>query len=102
MQLKSLGNLSIATDVILKNASNFNLVSDAVKNLGTEYVATTLLSSTLTDAEKVQILVNKGLSLEQANTALSTAALSASQTTATTSTLGLSAAFKGLWATLIK
>lgn len=101
MQLKSLGNLSIATDAISKNANNFNLVSDAVKNLGTEYAATALLSSTLTDAEKVQILVNKGLSLEQANTALSTAALSTSQTTATASTLGLSTAFKGLWATLM-
>lgn len=100
MQLKSLGNLSIATDVILKNASNFNLVSDAVKNLGTEYAATALLSSTLTDAEKVQILVNKGLSLEQANTALSTAALSTSQKGATASTLGLSAAFKGLGASI--
>lgn len=82
-QLKSLGNLSTATEVILEDANNFNYVSDAVKNLGAEYAATALLSSSLTDAEKIQILVNKGLSLEQANMALSTATLSAAQKAST-------------------
>lgn len=83
MQLKSLGNLSIATDVILRNANNFNVISDAVKNLGTEYAVTALLSSTLTEAEKVQILVCKGLSLEQAKEALATATLTTTQKSST-------------------
>lgn len=83
MQLKSLGNLSIATDVILRNANNFNVISDAVKNLGTEYAVTALLSSTLTESEKVQILVCKGLSLEQAKEALATATLTTTQKSST-------------------
>lgn len=96
MQLKSLGNLSIAKDAILGNANNFKVVSEAIKDLGTQYAATALLSSALTEAEQIQILVNKGLTLEQARSALSTATLSTSQKEATVSTRGLSTAFKGL------
>lgn len=96
MQLKSLGNLSIATETIKQNANNFDIVSDAVKGLKNEYVATALSSSKLTEAQKIQILINKGLTVDEVKNALATATLSASQVTATgtTSTLGL--AFQGL------
>ena len=50
MQLKDIGNLSIATDII-KNTSDINVISNAVKNLGTEYKATALASSALSDAQ---------------------------------------------------
>lgn len=100
MQLKSLGNLSIATDVISKSANDFNKVSTAVENLGVKSAATALQSSALTEVEKAQILVNKGLSLEEAKTALNTAAFSAAEKEATVSTLGLNAAAKGLSLTL--
>ncbi len=54
-----------------------------------------LLSSKLSDVEILQILVTKGLSVEQAEAALSTATLSAAENGATHSTLVLTAAVKG-------
>ena len=100
MQLKSLGNLQIAKDVITQNADDFKIVSDAVKNLSKEYKATALASSTLSDAQKMQILINQGLTAEEAKQAVATATLSTSQKTATGTTTGLSTAFKGLAASL--
>ena len=95
MQLKDIGNLSIATDII-KNTSDINVISNAVKNLGTEYKATALASSALSDAQKIQMLINQGLSADEAKQAIATATLATSQTTATATTTGLSAAFTGL------
>ena len=96
MQLKSLGNLETAKDIISVTPNNFNVVSDAVKNLGKEMKVTALTTSTLSDTQKIQILMNQGYTAEAAKSAISTASLSDSQTTATFSTTTLSTAFKGL------
>ena len=96
MQLKSLGNLSIAKDMIKTNPNDFNAVTEAVKNLGKEYAATAIATSSLSKAQKIKILVNKGLTAEEAKAALATATLSASQKAATGSTIGLGVAFRGL------
>lgn len=100
MQLKSLGNLSIATEIIKKNSNNFDIISNSVKNLRKEYVATALSSSVLSDEQKIQILISKGLTAEEAKQAIALNALSASETKATGTTGGLSTAFKGLAASL--
>lgn len=100
MQLKSLGNLSNALNVIKAAPGSFNAVSEAVKVLNTQNAAATLTTSALSKQQQLQILINKGLSAEQANAALTTATLSAAEKGATTSTLGLNAAAKGLSLTL--
>lgn len=58
MQLKSLGNLSIAMDAIKEVPNSFKSVSDAVKILSTQNTATALTTSTLSKAQQVQILTN--------------------------------------------
>lgn len=100
MQLKSLGNLSNALNVIKAAPGSFNAVSEAVKILNTQNTAATLTTSALSKQQQLQILINKGLSAEQANAALTTSTLSAAEKGATTSTLGLNAAAKGLSLTL--
>lgn len=96
MQLKSLGNLSIAMDAIKEAPNNFKMVSDAVKILSTQNTATALTTSTLTKAQQIQILINKGVTAEEAKQAVATATLSASQEKATLSTKNLGLAWKGL------
>lgn len=73
MQLKSLGNLSIAMDAIKEAPNNFKMVSDAVKTLSTQNTATALTTSTLTKAQQIQILINKGVTAEEAKQAVATA-----------------------------
>jgi len=101
LQLKDLGNLSIAKSIISQNADSFSAVSEAVEILGNKSKITALNVSKLSEVQKVQILINQGLSNEEAKTALSTSTLSATQTTATATTTGFGTALKGLWATML-
>lgn len=55
----------------------------------------------LTDVQKLALIREYATDRANYSNIASIKALSASQTTAATSTLGLSAAFKGLWATLM-
>lgn len=96
MQLKSLGNLKIATDIISTTPNDFNAVSNAVKALGEETIVTALSTSKLSDAQKIQILINKGFTAEQAKTKIALAATATAQTTATGATAGFKASIKGL------
>jgi len=59
MQLNNLGSLAIATDIVAGNPNDFDKISKAVKNLGTNNASTTLLSSTLADYEKINFLSTK-------------------------------------------
>lgn len=101
MQLKDLGNLSIALDTIKKSGDSFDVVAQSILTLNEKYKITALSASKLTEQQKLQILINQGLEAEEAKAALSTAALSASQTTATATTTGFGTALKGLWATMM-
>lgn len=100
MQLKSLGNLKIAKDTILGSPDDLTAVTNAVKILNDKYAATAITVSTLTNAQKIKILTDRGLSIEEAKTALQTVALSESQKVATGTTTSLSTAYKGLAASI--
>lgn len=100
MQLKSLGNLNIAKDIIMTNADDFYKISDAVKGLNKEYTINALAYSTLSEQQKIKILLNNGLSASEAKLAVSTLATDAANKKATMSVSSLKEAMVGLNATL--
>lgn len=100
MHLKNLGNLTEAFnelknvgDVLNLSTKSFDLLENSFKDLSESQIIAKLSTSGLSDSLKQQIGTVAGVEI-------STATLSASQKKATTSTLGLGAAFKGLGATL--
>ena len=75
--------------------------------MSTADAAAALVKTNLTQAQQMQILMDRGLTKEEAEAALATAAHTASSVAATgatgaltTATISLKTAFKGLWATL--
>ena len=121
MQLKTIGeslNVVKTIESTLKATSGLTNVCGgcavqaqklafALKGYSTEAVKMAISESTLNKEQIKAILYQKGLKGEILETTTaelaqvtSTNALSASQTTATATTTGLSAAFKGLWVTM--
>lgn len=108
MRLKNLGLVSSAIKSIGKGATDIGKVSDAVKFLSLENTAAVLTTTNLTDAQKLQIMMDKGLTKEKAKELLANASLSASNATAAASTgvltgatTSLTASLKGLWAAMM-
>ena len=98
MRLKILG---------LQGATNIELVTAATAKMSTADAAAALVKTNLTQAQQMQILMDRGLTKEEAEAALATAAHTASSVAATgatgaltTATISLKTAFKGLWTTL--
>ena len=111
MQLKDLGNLSN----VLKSLNGSNNISEYFNSLNLSMQQCLLTSGKLTEAQLVSINQNTawktgfdganisltGLTQKEIETAISTTALSSSQTVATATTTGFSTALKGLWATML-
>lgn len=99
MQLRILG---------LQGATSVDLVTAATARLSAEEAAAILTTTGLSTAQQMQILMDRGLTKEEAAAALATAAHSAENVAATattgifaTATASLKAVLKGLWATLM-
>lgn len=91
----------------LQGATSIDLVTAATARLSTEELAAILTTTGLTTAQQKQILMDRGLTAEEAEAAIATAAHSAANVGATTTTgllttatSSLKTALKGLWATL--
>ena len=91
----------------LQGATNINLVTAATAKMSTADAAAALVKTNLTKVQQMQILMDRGLTKEEAEAALATAAHTTSSIAATgatgaltTATISLKTAFKGLWATL--
>lgn len=98
MQLRILG---------LQGATNVDLVAAATARLSVEEAAAILTTTGLSTAQQMQILMDRGLTKEEAAAALATEAHSAENIKATTTTgilatatASLKSALKGLWTTL--
>lgn len=100
MRLKNLGLVSSAIKSIGKGATDIEKVSNAVKNLSFENTAAVLTTTNLTDVQKLQIMMDKGLTEEKAKELLANASLSASNAAAAASTGVLSGAMAGLKAAI--
>lgn len=103
-QLKDLGNLFSEIQTIKKTgdifAGSIDILKKSFKNMtGAQIIAKT---SSMGLSESLQIELAAAYATDKENYAnvTSLSALSASQTTTTATTTGLSTAFKGLWATL--
>lgn len=99
MQLKILG---------LQGATSLEAVSIATLKMSTADTAAALIKTNLTNAQRQQILMDKGLTIEEAKTTLATASHAAVNTTATATTGALTVAtnsfktaLKGLWAAMM-
>lgn len=92
----------------LQGATSIDLVTAATARMSTADLAATLVKTGLSKAQQLQIMLDRGISREEAEAALATAAHTASTTTATGATYGLTGAtvslktaLKGLWATMM-
>lgn len=100
MHLKNLGNLSNALQSIGSSSNNINIISNAIANLSKENAIAVITTTTLSNKEKIELLMSKGCTKEEAKQAVMTHTLAASQESATATTGGLSTAFNGLAASL--
>lgn len=106
MQLKDLANLTKTLQILNKSASiadTFNTLSLSMQKailtsgqLSAEQLNLITTSNIFEPSIDGEMIAMSGLTLEEVKIAVSTGALSASQAGATTSTLGLGTAFKGL------
>lgn len=97
-QLKILG---------IQGSNNFKLVETALKSLSAQEATSALVTTTLTDAEKIRILISKGVTEAEAKKILATAESTAANVAAAGSTdlltaasLRLKAAIQGIGATI--
>lgn len=97
-QLKILG---------IQGSNNFKLVETALKSLSAQEATSALVTTTLTDAEKIRILISKGVTEAEAKKILATANSTAANVAAAGSTdlltaasLRLKAAIQGIGATI--
>lgn len=110
MQLKNLGNsINAINDIqsILEKSKGMNAgnnliqeLQDVTKGYSTEVLKLATAQTKLTKEQALAIFTAKGLKGEELEQAVATATLSASETTATATTGGLSVAFKGLGASI--
>lgn len=107
MQLKDLGNLTETIYNLKSGTSIFGDLSLSMQRmiLSSGELDESMLKNCISSLTFIKGLdgiekTASGLSKTEVETALHTSALSASQTAATGATTGLSAAMKGLWATL--
>ena len=104
MQLKNLGNFSIAINDFIKTgnlASNTgDILSKSFQKLTAAEILAKAATLNLTDSQKLQLITEYATDAANYTTVESLAALSASEATATTTTGGLSTAFKGLAASI--
>lgn len=98
LQLKILG---------IQGSNNFKLVETALKSLSAQEATSALVTTTLTDAEKIRILISKGVTEAEAKKILATAKSTAANVAAAGSTniltaawLKLKAAVKGVITTI--
>lgn len=98
LQLKILG---------IQGSNNFKLVETALKSLSAQEATSALVTTTLTDAEKIRILISKGVTEAEAKKILATAKSTAANVAAAGSTdlltaasLRLKAAIQGIGATI--
>ncbi|MCM1100149.1 MAG: hypothetical protein NC079_00640 [Clostridium sp.] len=111
MQLKDLAKVSEATSIINETFNKFSYIPDgnlaknkviidalskSTQKYSNEILIATINQGVFSETQARQVLQTTTLNTEQIETALSTAALSASQATSTSTTLGLGTAFKGL------
>lgn len=109
--LKNLGNSINAIKSIQDVFNNFSdleatgaieALKKATQGYSTEVLNLSTSQMILTKEQATAIFTAAGLKDKELELAVSTAITATAQKTATASTLGLSTAFKGLWATLIK
>lgn len=104
MQLQNLGNFSNAINEYIKMgtlAGNVEkTLSDSLKGLTTSQILAKVSTHKLTDELKLQLITEYASDAETYQTVTALNALSASETAATGTTAGLSAAFQGLASSL--
>lgn len=104
MHLNSLGKIYDASktlNTLVKNGEYGNLaLANTLKGLDAAQKVTIISQTKLTEVQKIGVLATSGLTAEELKNAVATGVLSNSQKEATTSTLALSTATKGLWATM--
>ncbi len=97
-------NLSEAMNMTKSGAVGLNDMQrlvDLAKGLSDSQVRLMLNTNNLTDAQKVAILMNRGLSQAEAEQQIQTWGVATAQNGATAATVTFSGAIKGLWATLL-
>lgn len=109
MHLKDLGNLTNIINegkqlgsMLLLSGNASDVLEKSFEGLNAAQILTKTSTMGLTEAQQLELIQMYATDKANYQNALSTADLSASQKGATASTLGLSTAFKSLWATLIK
>lgn len=105
MQLKDLGNFYDAINAF-KETGNLasdvsKILSQSFKKLSASQILAKVSTMGLTEAQKLELVQQFATDAANYSNVTSLTALSASEGVATGTTLGLSAAFKGLWATLM-
>lgn len=101
--IQGFSDLSSAMDIV--KATNitddaFEGLLNLTQGLSESQTKLVLSSKALSDAQRIAILMGQGMSQEEAQSAVAAMGLASAQGAATASTVTLSGALKGLWATL--
>lgn len=102
--LKTAGTAATAlkelNSAVSSGTSNYSSLATILKTVDTQTKINIVSQSALSKEQKIMALTTAGVSAEEIKAAVSTGTLTTAQTTAKVSTLGFSAALKGLWATM--
>lgn len=101
MQMSNFGNAMVLLKTGKLGTADFQDLILMTENLSKSQLKAVLSSKALTVQQRVAILTNQGMSAAEAKATLTTMGLATAEGTATASTFSLTAAFKGLWATLM-
>lgn len=100
-EFSNLGNAMNMLKIGNLGTSEFQKLLTLTQGLSDSQMELVLSSTTLTDTQRVQLLTNTGVAQAEAEAQIVAMGLSAANGTATASTVSLSSAFEGLWATLM-
>jgi hypothetical protein len=101
MQLSALGSVSKIIKDIGKGATSFTAVSKACEGLSISQTKAVLSTTSLTNAERANILTTKGLEGAELKEAVAATTSTSVHTALKGAVISLGNAFKGLWATII-
>lgn len=100
-EFSNLGNAMNMLKVGNLGTNEFQKLLTLTQGLSDSQMELVLSSTALTDAQRVQLLTNAGVAQAEAEAQVAAMGLSVANGTATASTVSLSSAFEGLWATLM-
>lgn len=100
-EFSNLGNAMNMLKVGNLGTNEFQKLLTLTQGLSDSQMELVLSSTALTDAQRVQLLTNAGVAQAEAEAQVAAMGLSAANGTVTASTISLSSAFEGLWATLM-